>query len=276
MSNDLARLNNAQWVSTQYKTSSNLNARIQLHRRFSTNPQPWLEWVFERLALLPGMAVLEMGGGPGGLWQENRARLPRALTVTFTDLSTGMLAEASRTLGDLPQLRFAAANAMDLPFARASFDVVIANHMLYHVPVRDKALAEARRVLRPGGRFFAATNDRAHMQEVRDLAEIFMPGTLMPDTAQQTPGPQERFPFDVATAELSQVFGQVQLHRFDNNLVVTDADALADYMLSGHILNLPVVAEAPFRRWLQERMARAKAITITSAAGLFEATSAPE
>jgi ubiquinone/menaquinone biosynthesis C-methylase UbiE len=270
MNNEIPKLHSAQWVSSQYKTSNNLNARIQLHRRFSTNPQSWLEWVFDRLALKPGMTVLEIGGGPGGLWQENRARLPGPLAVTYSDFSVGMVAEASALLGDLPHFRFAAANAMQLPFAGESFDVVIANHMLYHVPDRSKALAEARRVLRADGRFFAATNDRAHMQEVRDLAHTFMPGAT-----QMIPA-NERFPFDVATAEISQVFGQVQLHRFHNSLAVTDADALADYMLSGFSLNLPVVAQTPFRLWLHERLAVEKVFTITSAAGMFEASSAVE
>jgi hypothetical protein len=84
----------------------------------------------------------------------------------------------------------------------------------------------------------------------------------------------ERFPFDIATQELSQHFGQVQLHRYHNNLVVTDADALADYMLSGISLNLPAVAETPFRRWLQERIQSQQAITVTSVTGIFEAATA--
>ena len=158
---------------------------------------------------------------------------------------------------------------MALPFATASFDVVVANHMLYHVPDRGMALAEIRRVLRPTGRFFAATNDHTHMHEVRELADAYMPGTSMAISS------NERFPFDVATRELSQHFGQVQLHRYANTLVVNDADALADYMLSGISFNLPAVAVAPFRAWLQERIQAQGAITITIGTGLFEAATAP-
>jgi SAM-dependent methyltransferase len=270
MTDQISKLNNQSWVASQYKTPRNLNARIQLHTRFSTNPYPWLQWVFERLQLAPGMRVLEIGGGPGNLWQENRQRLAElpALEITYTDQSTGMIAQAFSTLGDLAQFHFGAADAQALPFATAAFDVVIANHMLYHVPDRGKALAEIRRVLLPAGRFFAATNDRAHMQELRDLAEAFMPGTQAIISA------NERFPFDVATQELSQHFGQVQLHRYHNSLVITDADALADYMLSGITLKLPAVAETPFRRWLQGRIQAQGAITTTSAAGLFEAATA--
>jgi SAM-dependent methyltransferase len=263
-------LSQESWVAEQYKTPRNLNARIQLHKRFSTNPHSWLHWVFEQLHLAPGMRVLEVGGGPGGLWDENRHRLPSPMHITFTDRSTGMVAQAISTLAGLPHFYFGVADAQALPFAGASFDVVVANHMLYHVPDRGKALAEIRRVLRPTGRFFAATNDRAHMGELHDLADSFMPGIARAYAL------NERFPFDVATGELSRHFGQLQLHRYHNSLVVTDADMLADYMLSGISTDLPAVAEIPFRRWLAERIESQGAITVTSASGLFEATTAVE
>ncbi len=265
------KINDDRWVAIQYKTPRNLNARIQLHQRFSTNPHPWLQWVFELLRLTPAMQILEVGGGPGTLWYENRQRIQSTLPgvgITFTDQSTGMIAQANSMLGNFPQFRFGVADAQALPFVTNAFDVVVANHMLYHVPDRGKALAEIRRVLRPAGRFFAATNHSTHMQELRDLGEAFMPGT-----SRLTPS-NERFSFDVATQELSQHFGQVQLHRYANQLVVTDADALADYMLSGMSLNLPVVAETPFRHWLQERIQSQGSITITPVAGLFEAATA--
>ena len=50
------------------------------------------------------------------------------------------------------------ADAEDLPFADASYDLVAAMWMLYHVPDLDRALAEVRRVLRPGGHLLAVTN----------------------------------------------------------------------------------------------------------------------
>jgi len=284
MTTHTPRINNERWVAEQYKTPRNLNARAQLHNRFSTNPYPWLQWVFDHLALTPGTRLLEIGGGPGSLWHENRQRLfslqiplwernlkghTPEIGIIFTDQSTGMITQAISTLGDLPQFRFGVADAQALPFATESFDVVIANHMLYHVPDRGRAVAEIRRVLRPTGRFFAATNDHAHMKELRELPDAYMPGLAL-----RTPS-NERFPFDAATEKFSQHFGQVQLHRYHNGLVITDADALADYMLSGIMLtNLPAEGETPFRQWLQNRISSEGPITVTSAVGLFEATTA--
>jgi SAM-dependent methyltransferase len=263
------RLNNERWVAEQYKTPHNLNARAQLHNRFSINPYPWLQWVFDHLSLTPGTRLLEIGGGPGSLWHENRQRLSPAIEIIFTDQSTGMITQAISTLGDLPQFRFGVADAQSLPFATASFDVVIANHMLYHVPDRERAVAEIRRVLRPTGRFFAATNDHAHMQELRELPDAYMLGLS------QRPSSNERFPFDAATEKFSQHFGQVQLHRYHNGLVIPDANALADYMLSGIMLTqLPADGEAAFRQWLHDHIATQGPLKVTSAVGLFESTSA--
>ena len=63
------------------------------------------------------------------------------------------------------------ADIRDLPFEDESFDGVVANHMLYHVPDRPQALAEIRRVLRSAGRVFATTNGGDHLQEIKAFYE---------------------------------------------------------------------------------------------------------
>ena len=55
----------------QYRDSRNLDARAELHRRFSTAVTDWQPWVFDLLQLKPEMRVLECGCGPGWLWREN-------------------------------------------------------------------------------------------------------------------------------------------------------------------------------------------------------------
>src|SRR5439155_6255128 len=135
------------------------NARMGLHEQFRVNPYGWHRCVFDRLDLAPNTRPLELGCGPGVLWSENPDRLPTGWEVVLSDFSPGMVHEARQKLrGRASTFRFAMADAQAVPFAPASFDAVIANHMLYHVPDRAKALNEIRRVLRPGGRLYAATN----------------------------------------------------------------------------------------------------------------------
>ncbi len=265
------RLNEQEWVKQQYRTADNLSARVALHQRFSTNPESWFSWVFDRLQIQAGQRVLEVGGGHGLLWRENAARLPAGAQVIVTDLSPGMVAQAAGNLQGVGAFHFAQADAQRLPFAPGVFEIVIANHMLYHVPDRDLALREIKRVLRPGGRLLAATNDTHHMQELRALAELAR--TRWPDVSQVVPS-HAAFPFATALDEVSRHFGQVQLHRYANDLVVTDADALADYMLSGMHLSPPQADQAAFRAWVREQMDIRGQMTIRPATGLIEAADA--
>jgi SAM-dependent methyltransferase len=79
------------------------------------------------------------------------------------DLSPGML--------EKHPLRRAAvtASAEDLPYPDSTFDVVMANHMLYHVPDIDHAIGEFKRVLKPDGVLMAATNSLNSMPELQVL-----------------------------------------------------------------------------------------------------------
>ncbi|MGH2459697.1 MAG: class I SAM-dependent methyltransferase [Chloroflexota bacterium] len=123
-----------------------------MHARFSTNPDGWHRWVFDQLQLPPRCRILELGCGPGYLWRENLDRPPPGWDVTPSNRSPGMLSEATRGLSAAARsFSFAVVDAQSIPFAAGCFDVVIANHMLYHVPDRARALAEIRRALRfPG------------------------------------------------------------------------------------------------------------------------------
>ena len=93
-----------EWVSKQYASDSNLNARIALHKRFSTSKVEWTAWVLDQVAgqvSAPGdqpLCVLEIGAGPGTLWSENRGRVPANWQVTLSDLSPGMALSAQRNL----------------------------------------------------------------------------------------------------------------------------------------------------------------------------------
>ena len=149
--------------SYQYRDSRNLGARAQLHQRYGSNPVGWFSWVMEHIAFKPGERVLECGCGPGWLWRNNLKRIPENCQITLTDLSPGMVSEAENALATTGHdFRFFDSDIRDLPFGGGDFDVVVANHMLYHVADRHKSLAEVKRVLKENGRFIAATVGKRH------------------------------------------------------------------------------------------------------------------
>jgi ubiquinone/menaquinone biosynthesis C-methylase UbiE len=251
------------YLREQYKNAANLNDRIQLHLRFSTNPYDFHMWVFDQLQLAPDSRVLELGCGPGSLWRPNLVRIPAGWQITLTDFSPGMLAEARANLASARPFAFEQADAQAIPFADRSFDAVIANHMLYHVPDRAKAFAEIRRVLRPGGRFYAATNGENHLREMHELVQQF----------DSTIGLWNRMTFRLenGATELAAVFSQVALHRYPSGLVVTEAEPLVAFVASMIGAELAGVRRAEFKRLIEERIASDGPIHITKDTGLFEA-----
>ena len=129
----------------QYKTSEKLFARADMFKRFGRGGGGWHTWAFDRLleAGLPVEAqIVDVGGGPGWFWQHNQARIPTGWRVMHTDLSPGMVAEARANIAR-PGSSFKVVDAEQLPFPDAGLDALIANHMLYHVRDRARALRDS-------------------------------------------------------------------------------------------------------------------------------------
>lgn len=105
-------------------------------------------WGRRRTAPLARGRVLEIGIGTG-------ANLPfydREVELVGTDISQAMLDEAAGKLDRAPsRVQLKRASAVDLPFADGEFDTVVASYVMCCVPDLDQALAEAVRVLKPGG-----------------------------------------------------------------------------------------------------------------------------
>jgi ubiquinone/menaquinone biosynthesis C-methylase UbiE len=245
----------------QYRTSGNLQARIDFHVRFRTNPYDWPLWVFDHLRVPAEARVLEIGCGVGSLWLENRSRIPIGWEIFLSDLSAGMLAQARR---NLDTSRLAALDAQALPFPDGRFDAVIANHMLYHVPDRPKALAEIRRVLKPGGRIYAATGGFDQFRELIEMVRRFDPGLVLWEGR----GP-DSFVLETGAEQLAPWFSEVTLHRYDDALEVTEVAPLVEYVAS-KVTPSPE-RKAAFARFAEEEMARLGGVLrVSKDYGLFE------
>jgi hypothetical protein len=109
-------LSDPDFVAGQYRDTPNLEARIVLHRRFSTGEKPLPRWIFEQSDLPPDVRILKLGCGPGPLWSENEERIPDGWTATLTGASPGMVGEAREGLGPDRRMAFRVAAARDIPF----------------------------------------------------------------------------------------------------------------------------------------------------------------
>jgi SAM-dependent methyltransferase len=254
-------------LNEQYKDASNLNARIALHERFSTNPYDWHRWVFEQFHIPAHAKILELGCGPGKLWLNNAERIPDGWQVTLTDFSQGMLQENQRNLQAVPHhFDYHVVDAQSIPFADEMFDAVIANHMLYHVPNRAKAIAEVRRVLKPEGRFYAATNGEGH------LRELDMLGTRVVAGVEIYSGEQHSFTLETGAEELGYQFAHVDLHLMEGNLVVTEVEPIIAFMRSTRLgSQLSKEHVQAMRDILTREIAEHGSFFITKSTGVFEA-----
>jgi ubiquinone/menaquinone biosynthesis C-methylase UbiE len=134
-------------LAEQYADDRNLSARQRLWRY----QDPYFDivgWVVRLAGLSPGQRVLDTGCG-NGEYLRALAQIP--VRAAGCDLSLGML----RPLAHRPLVN---ADVAALPVRDGAVDAVLAVHMLYHVPDRQAAVRELRRVLRPGGVCVAVTN----------------------------------------------------------------------------------------------------------------------
>lgn len=159
-------------------------------------------------------------------------------------------------------------DAQAIPFDNACFDAVIACHMLHHVPNRCQALAEFRRVLRPGGHLYAATSGRDHMRELYTLAQRFAP-LLGIERGFAKKG---MFALETGRDEISYWFDECTLALYEDALVVTDAAPLVEYLLSGsaqYMMTDPMITA--FTQFLEAEIEPTGALLITKNSGLFKA-----
>lgn len=204
---------------TQYADDANLAARQRLWS-FQTTPFDLFGWVIDLTGAQLGDRVLDVGCGNGRyLW----ALQEHAVDGVGCDLSFGMLEAVG------PHPRLVNADVCRMPLRSSAFDIVLAPHMLYHVPDRTAAIAEIRRVLHPGGVCIAVTNSDDHLAPIRRMVErhVATPGWRMvaPATA--------AFSLENGEAQLAAAFEHVRTVRpAVAPAVVTDADVIAGYVAS--------------------------------------------
>lgn len=216
------------WLE-QYKNASNLRARIRIHELYSTNKEGWMHWYFRHLKIPENSRILELGCGDASLWAQNIGSIPEDWDITLTDFSQGMLKDARKMLGKSSgRFKLKQVDAQSIPFEEESFDVVIANHMLYHVPDIDRAFSEIYRVLRSRGYFYASTVGKNHMAEMREIAARFGSRDITVKSWDYT----KKFQLENGGRQLSKLFDDVELKRYEDSLIVTEPGPLIDYIFS--------------------------------------------
>lgn len=252
-------------LKTQYRDASNISARIRLHHEFSTNPLGWFPWVYQQCGILEGQKILEIGCGNGALWTENRSSLPDTLQVTLSDVSSGMLRDARRSIGaDDPRFSFRSFDCREIPYPDDTFDLVIANHVLFYCPDPGAVFSEVRRVLKKGGRFICSTYGKSHMQEISALVQEFDSRIVL--SAEKL---YEQFGLENGADLLAPYFSDISCRRYEDSIELDRAEPLIEYILSCHGNQNQLLLDRyhEFRTFVERKTVHG--FHITKDAGLF-------
>ena len=217
-------------MKNQYKNASNISARINLHSLYSQNKQGWFPWIYEQCHIRPNMKILEIGCGDGTLWTSNLSLLPKHVNITLSDLSEGMLRDARRAIGtEDMRFTFQAFDCKQISYESESFDLVIANHVLFYCEDIAQVCQEVHRVLKPDGLFLCSTYGSNHMVEVSQLVQGFDDRIVL--SADKL---YERFGLENGMQTLAPYFSEIECKTYEDSLLVPDSEPLISYILSCH------------------------------------------
>lgn len=261
----LMRLANSELnIVEQYKNSNNLNIRIALHDKYSTNPQGWFPWLYEQIDFSQVNKLLEIGCGNGKLWANHKNDL-RNREIFLSDVSEGMVDEVRKKLGK--EFNCIVADCISIPFKDDYFDTVIANHVLFYVQNLGKGLQEIQRVLNKNGILYASTYGKTHMKEITEIARSY-------DSRINLSGNRlyDLFGLENGEAILKKYFSKVEKILYNDSLEVNDAQPIVDYIMSCHGNQNEIIGTKlhDFKNYVESIINEKEVLIITKQAGLFK------
>lgn len=195
--------------------------------------------------------------------------------ICITDISEGMLEAAREALeplypdvfsyalleGGAGQLKAFAEEHFD-----GSLDLIIANHVLFYMKHLEQALEEISAVLQSGGTLYASTYGSNHMRELTELAQEFDPRIKLSEIALY-----EQFGLENGEELLAPYFSKIELRMYEDELIVDNAKALADYILSCHGNQKEILTNRyeAFTAFLEKKVKQLGGIHITKEAGVW-------
>ncbi|MCB8947896.1 MAG: methyltransferase domain-containing protein [Ardenticatenaceae bacterium] len=220
-------MNQTENVKQQFSNDKNLTFRINFYKKYSTNKLGFIQWLFDKYIFTENSSILELGCGNGGHWEGRIELLPKNCKLVLSDFSEGMVNAVKEKYSSLHENVFSQKiDIQSIPFKDESFDVIIANHMLFHVPDLDRALLEVQRVLKIGGCFYSATDGNGGMRPfVHNAIKKFDP-----DSKAFT----EKIPFNLQNGSeiLSRYFSFIERFDYENVLAITKTQDLMEWLKS--------------------------------------------
>ena len=255
-------------VREQYKSDKNLNIRSNLHS-YNINKVDFDKWCFNQMNFPKNARILELGCGTGKFWFKNKESIDKNLDITLSDFSKSMLKIAKDKLKYVDyDFKYEEINMENIPYDDESFDMVIAEHMIYFAPDIEKALSEIKRVLTHGGMLYISANSCETMAELNELAEKFDSSLGIDNN-----GYSSRFELENGDIILKKYFNKVDVKILEGKIIVDDAKPVVSYKASTIQGSSILVGEKKkeFTKYLEDYIKKNGNISITTKTCMFKA-----
>ena len=242
-------------VRDMYSNPEALRVRMDIHAKYTTPPTDLVTWALHTVQWRGDERVLDVGCGPGRWYYPLLKKVPQ---VDYTGLDRFEIMLSGHPAPD----KVLAGDVTQIPFPDHSFDVVMANHMLFFVEDIHAAVAECKRVLRPGGLLLATTNSNQNMPELQVLLKRAVTLLVPPNSLYNTipASPSDRFSLEVGTRILARHFSAVVRYDLPGALIFNQADPLLNYLETSRSLREPLlganVAWADVMLMMREQVTR--------------------
>lgn len=250
------------------RDASNLNEGVKLLDRFCSNDYSWYKWVFDNIEINDNDKVLEVGCGNGALWSKNMASINKTASITLTEICEEMIEDAIENIGaDNKQFNYQITDLSKLPFGDNSFDVVIANHILFFMKDINAVISEIRRVVKPGGRVYCSTIGKNHMKELEELMLSFSHNIRIFEDKLSS-----KFGLENGKEILNRYFDNVERLLYDSKYIINDCNGILEYIYSipGNILEVIDTRKKEFEKYIKSSIESQGEFNITSSLGLFK------
>lgn len=212
-------------IRRYYATDRNLRINEETRAKYAIPKVDFIRWTLGAIDWTGDEVLLDIGAGTGGHYACLVQDQPD-ITYFALDLSPNLLLNHPCAADHLAQ-----GDAMRLPFSDDSFDIVMANHVLYHLADVEAGLVEIKRVLKPDGRVLAATDSLQTLPELQVLIRRAIV-LLSKNGAQANPPslPCDGFALENGTRILSRHFYAVVRHDLPCQLVFDDVEPALEYL----------------------------------------------
>ncbi len=236
-----------------YKNNEYLMNRVSIYRYMISQDNLW-DWVWNLYPITKATTILEIGSGLGSYWQQNSNKLPHGCSITLTDISPAMVKATQLNNPDLDKNAHTNYNIADvehLPFENASFETVFCHFVLFYTKNPEQALAELKRVTKPGGIISIITLNSNYCQPLYQLAHQL--DTRFPTKDIAT----EQFDEQKADQILPNFFSSYNKYTFEREIKFTQEADLKPFLRSvaqGYCIPINSKIEHEFQALFEQKL----------------------